>query len=105
MGFLDFLKGPDINRGMEDFKKTPGAVLMDVRTTPEYRQGHIPKSISVPLQTIDRAAKIIENKSTPIFVYCQSGARSRQAVGALRRMGYQQVTDMGGIALYRGKVE
>ena len=105
MGFLDFLKGPDINRGMEDFKKTPGAVLMDVRTTPEYRQGHIPKSISVPLQAIDRAAKIIENKSTPIFVYCQSGARSRQAVGALRRMGYQQVTDMGGIALYRGKVE
>lgn len=105
MGFLDFLKGPDINRRMEDFKKTPGAVLMDVRTTPEYRQGHIPKSISVPLQTIDRAAKIIENKGTPIFVYCQSGARSRQAVGALRRMGYQQVTDMGGIALYRGKVE
>ena len=105
MGFLDFLKGPDINRGVEEFKKTPGAVLIDVRTTPEYRQGHIPKSISVPLQTIDRVAKIVNNESTPIFVYCQSGARSRQAAGALRRMGYKQVTDMGGIAMYRGKVE
>ena len=105
MGFLDFLKGPDINRGMEEFKKTPGAVLVDVRTSPEYRQGHIPKSINVPLAVIERVNDHVESQHTPIYVYCQSGARSRQAVWALQRMGYKNVTDIGGIALYRGKVE
>ena len=105
MGFLDFLKGPDINRGVAEYRKTSGAVLMDVRTSPEYRQGHIPESINIPLQTIERVAKVIEKESTPIFVCCQSGARSRQAAGALRRMGYKNVTDIGGIALYRGSLK
>ena len=105
MGFLDFLKGPDINRGVEEFKKTPGAVLIDVRTTPEYRQGHIPKSISVPLQTIDRVGAVVENKDTSLYVYCHSGARSRQAAGVLKQMGYTNVNNIGGIAAYAGKVE
>ena len=44
-------------------------------------------------------------KDTPLFVYCHSGARSRQAVDALRRMGYLQVKNIGGISAYTGKVE
>lgn len=37
--------------------------------------------------------------------YCYSGARSAQAVSALRRMGYTNVKNIGGIAAYAGKVE
>ena len=36
MGFFDFLKGPDINEGMERCVATPDAVLLDVRTGAEY---------------------------------------------------------------------
>lgn len=43
-------------------------------------------------------------RETPLFVYCLSGVRSRQAAGLLRRMGYTDVTDLGGICNYRGKV-
>ena len=104
MGFLDFLKGPDINRGIVEYRNTTDAVLIDVRTSPEYRQGHIPDSINIPLPTIERVTKVIDKEETPIFVYCQSGARSKQAAGALRRLGYKNVTDIGGIAMYHGKV-
>ena len=39
MGFFDFLKGPDINQGVKEYSATDGAVLLDVRTPDEYRQG------------------------------------------------------------------
>ena len=42
MGLFDFLKGADIDQGAKDFRETPGAVLLDVRTAQEYREGHIP---------------------------------------------------------------
>ena len=42
MRFFDFLKGPDINQGVKEYSTTDSAVLLDVRTPDEYRQGHIP---------------------------------------------------------------
>lgn len=105
MGLFDFLKAPDINQGVNEYKATPGAVLLDVRTPQEYREGHIPGSKNVPLQTIDNVASMADNQDIPLFLYCYSGTRSRQAVGALQRMGYTNVKNMGGIAAYSGKVE
>jgi len=105
MGFFDFLKQADINQGVKEYSATPGAVLLDVRTSEEYRDGHIPGSKNVPLQTIDKIASVAENKDTALFVYCYSGARSRQAVGQLQRLGYTHVNNIGGIAAYVGKVE
>ena len=105
MGFFDFLKQPDVNQGVKEFQKTSGAVLLDVRTPEEYRSGHIPGSKNIPLQTIDRVGSVAENKDTALYVYCQSGARSRQAAGMLKQMGYTNVNNIGGIAAYAGKVE
>ena len=105
MGFLDFLKGPDINQGLREYGAAPGAVLLDVRTPQEYREGHIPGSVNAPLQSIGGAGGVPAGKETPLFVYCYSGARSRQAVGLLARMGYINVKNIGGIAAYQGKVE
>ena len=104
MGFFSFLKQPDINQGVKDFNETPHAVLLDVRTPQEYREGRIPGSKNVPLQAIDKAASVIKNEDIPLFVYCYSGARSRQAAGLLQRMGYRNVNNIGGIAAYAGKV-
>ena len=105
MNFFDFFKQADINQGVKEYTATPGAVLLDVRTSEEYRGGHIPGSKNLPLQTIDKTPSVIENKDTPLYVYCQSGGRSRQATGMLQAMGYQHVTNIGGIAAYSGKVE
>ncbi len=105
MGFLDVLRRPDIGQGVREYEETEGAVLLDVRTPREYREGHIPGSKNVPLQELERVAAVAANKDTPLFVYCHSGARSRQAADALRRMGYLQIKNIGGIAAYTGKVE
>ena len=105
MGFFDFLKQPDINQGVKQYKTTSGAILLDVRTPQEYAEGHIPESRNIPLQNIDKAEEIVDNKDTPLFVHCLSGARSRQAAVVLKQMGYTNVTNIGGIATYSGKVE
>ena len=105
MGFFHFFNQPDINQGVKEYRTIPGAILLDVRTPQEYREGHIPGSQNVPLQTIDKVAHVTDNKHEVLYVYCHSGARSAQAVGLLRSMGYTNVTNIGGIAAYAGEVE
>ena len=105
MGFFDFFKQPDINQGVKEYQQQESAVLLDVRTPEEYRGGFIPGSKNLPLQTIDKVTDLVENKDTVLYVYCHSGARSRQAVSYLQHVGYTNVNNIGGIAAYRGKVE
>ena len=105
MGFFDFLRQPDVNQGVNDYKNSTGAVLLDVRTPQEYSEGHIPESKNVPLQALDNVGSVVENKDIELFVYCYSGARSRQAATMLGQMGYTKVNNIGGISSYRGKVE
>ena len=79
--------------------------MLEVRTTQEYMEGHIPESINVVLQTIDKVTSIAENKDKALVVYGYSGARSRQAMAMVQHMGYTNVQNIGGIAAYHGKVE
>ena len=104
MGLFDFMKRPDMGQELERFARTPDALLLDVRTEEEYAGGHIPDSRNVPLHTLARVPSLPGTLETPLFVYCLSGARSRQAAAILRRMGYSHVTDLGGISNYHGKV-
>ncbi len=105
MGLFDLFKGTDINKGIDEYKASAGAVLLDVRTVQEYRDGHIPGSANIPLQSISNGRTPGDNKEKPIFVYCHSGSRSRQAASILRQMGYSNVKNIGGITAYKGKVE
>lgn len=105
MGLFDFLKPVNIDQELDEYKASKGGILLDVREVYEYREGHIPGSKNLPLQSISRAASLISNKNTPIFVYCYSGSRSRQAVNMLSSMGYTNVKNIGGITHYSGKVE
>lgn len=54
MGFFDLFQQADIDQGVKEYLATPGAVLLDVRTSEEYRDGHIPGSKNVPLQALDK---------------------------------------------------
>ena len=105
MVFFDFFKKHDINAGVREYEATPGGVLLDVRTPEEFREGYIPGAVNIPLQTMEKTANVVKDKDTPLFVYCRSGVRSRQAVSALQHMGYTHVKNLGGIAAWTGKVE
>ena len=105
MCLLGLLNKPNINKGLETYAATPGAVLLDVRSPEEYAGGHIANSLNLSLQTWNRAEMLIPKKDTPICVYCRSGARSRKMADVLQKLGYTNVTDIGGILNYRGPLE
>lgn len=105
MSLFGFVKAPDINQGVLDFRASPGALLLDVRSAQEYREGHIPGSVNLPLREINRIDELASDKADPLFLYCLSGARSRQAEAVLRHMGYSNVRNLGGISAWHGGVE
>ena len=105
MALFNLAGGADINAGVKEFESTEDAVLLDVRTVDEYAEGHIPGSINIPLDTVASVLERIPDKDTPLFVHCLSGGRSGKAVSFLKKLGYTQVKNIGGINLYNGPVE
>ena len=48
------------------------SVLIDVRSTEEYRAGHIPGSINIPAERIsEERSKLPRDKSVPLIFYCR----------------------------------
>lgn len=105
MSLLSFLKLPDINKGVEEFQKTKGAVLLDVRDPEEFASGHISGAVNIPREEIAKAKEQIPDPETPIFTYCYSGRRSDYAGITLKKMGYKHVRNIGGITFYKGPLE
>ena len=101
--FFGLFTGRDINKGVEEWKNTKDAVLLDVRTKEEYDDYHISGSVNIPLDRLDTVDGRIPDKATPIFVHCLSGGRSASAAAYLKRNGYSRVYDIGGINSYRGE--
>ena len=96
-----FFHRTNINAAVEECRNTPGAVLVDVREADEFRSGHIPGAVNVPLSAV---GQVTLPKDKPMFVYCLRGTRSKRAERYLARMGYQNVQSIGGIAAYKGKI-
>lgn len=81
-------------------------VLIDAREESEYKEGHIPGSILIPLGNIEKdIKKYVSSTDDMIVVYCRSGRRSRQACQRIMDMGYTQVYDMGGIIDWKYDIE
>ena len=97
-----FFNRTSINDAVEECRNTPDAVLLDVREVDEFRSGHIPGAVNIPLSAVNQ---VTLPKEKPLYVYCLRGTRSKQAVSCLKRMGYQNVKSIGGIASYKGQVE
>lgn len=94
------LFGPNIEKGLREYRECENGVLIDVRTEEEFQNGRIPGSINVPLDKLNRV-KIPNGK---LFIYCHSGGRSAQACNYLKRVG-RDATNIGGIASYKGEIE
>ncbi len=92
-------------QAMENIRQDPGIRLVDVRSPGEYREGHLPGSLSIPLDDLGQVRRLIPETGATIYAYCASGARSAMAVGLLKRMGYSQVQNIGGITSYPGELE
>ena len=71
-----------------------GAILVDVRTPSEFRDGHIQGAINLPLQTLDSNLNKLK-KDQVIITCCRSGSRSGMARRQLQAAGYTQVYNGG----------
>jgi hydroxyacylglutathione hydrolase len=78
-----------------------GQTVVDVRSGAEFRAGHIPGALHVPLGRIPEAADAL-SRDTVLVVHCQGGNRSPVALSMLRRMGFHQLANFaGGFADYQ----
>ena len=102
--FNVFRKKADIHAGIREYRAQRRAMLVDVREKPEYANGHIDGSRNIPLSHIDKTPSAIHDKDMPIYVYCQTGSRSRKAVSELKKMGYTNVKDIGGLDDFKGRL-
>lgn len=71
-------------------------VLIDVRTSDEFKLSHIENAINIQWEDI----LIISNdvsKDTKIYLYCRSGNRSQKATDILLNAGFDKVENLGGI--------
>lgn len=74
-----------------------GALLVDVRSEGEYRDGGIQGSINIPIQELSGRADELGDQDREIVVYCQSGSRSAMAKRLLESKGFTKVYDLGGM--------
>ena len=93
-----------MSEALAKYRSEPDAVLLDVRTPAEYAGGHIPDSVNIPVSEIRKVSGLYPKPDTSMYVYCLSGARSSFAKEELERLGYEDVTDLGGLNGYHGKV-
>lgn len=73
-----------------------GAILIDVRSPQEFKEGHLPGAINIPEYEIRKVKNEMPKLNQQIVVYCQYGGRSREAYNMLRKMGYTNVYSLKG---------
>jgi rhodanese-related sulfurtransferase len=87
---------------IEGYRK---AQLIDVREPNEFDNGHILGARNIPLTQLKH--RLIEVRpDKPVYLYCQSGARSARAAFILRKKGCTDLYQLkGGFKKWNGKVK
>ena len=78
------------------------AVFLDIREDREYKGGHIPDAIHIPLsQLSERVSELGKYRDNPVIAYCRSGNRSNAAGRVLNKNGFESVYNLtGGIVAW-----
>jgi rhodanese-related sulfurtransferase len=74
----------------KDGVEASGALVIDVRETGEYEEGHVPGAVNIPLRTLAANVDKIPT-DTQVYVYCKSGFRAAQGLASLGMLGYDNV--------------
>ncbi|RUT35855.1 rhodanese-like domain-containing protein [Paenibacillus zeisoli] len=79
-----------------------GSKVIDIREIHEYKRGHIKGAVNIPLSQLQQRMEEI-SKDYTVYLYCQSGMRSRQAAKILGRNGYANIAELkGGMMSWNG---
>ena len=73
------------------------AVVVDVCEVNEFAAGHVTGAKNIPLGELEaKLATSVKNKTLPLILVCQSGARSGRALAIAKKLGYEQAQSLGG---------
>ncbi|WP_029408347.1 rhodanese-like domain-containing protein [Thiomicrorhabdus sp. Milos-T2] len=73
------------------------AFVLDVRSSGEFREGYIGNALNISAADVgSKLGQLPSDKTTPILIYCLSGARSARAAGTLAKNGYTNVNNLSG---------
>ncbi len=82
------------------------AVLLDVRTPEEHKNGYLEGAVLLPLAELEsKIVNEVPDKNTPIYIYCRSGRRAGTAVEKLKAMGYTDLHNLGGLKEAQKKLD
>lgn len=99
---LKIVPGPDYAKKIETTKLKPAElkaaldakggelVVVDVRDEAEFREGHIPSAVNIPVETFALRSETLP-KEKKIVVYCNTGGRSYNAYRKLMKLAYPRI--------------
>ncbi len=86
---------PEVTPEETRARQKAGAVIVDVREPHEWREGHIPGAVLIPLGSLSGRLHEL-TPSHDIILVCRSGHRSLTAAQVLQRVGFPRVSNMTG---------
>jgi rhodanese-related sulfurtransferase len=100
------MKDVNAQEAYEIMQKDPGVIYLDVRSVPEFEQGHPQKAKNIPIMDLVPGMGMVPNqdftkivdanipKDATILVGCKTGGRSARAIEIMSQMGYQNLTNV-----------
>ncbi len=100
---VDTLSADEARRWIAE-KKEGEITLIDVREPEEYKEGHLPGALLMPLSDLlDRMKELDIVK--PVITYCRMGNRSKSAAALMKGQGFNRTYSIeGGITAWKGSV-
>lgn len=103
------VKQIDPKQTYETLRQDKNSVYLDVRTAPEFADGHVPGAVNIPVMSPDPVSRrmtpnpnflaAVESaypKDKKVICGCQMGGRSQFAAEMLDRAGFTDVSNMVG---------
>ena len=80
------------------------AVVLDVRSDGEFKQGHIVNAVNIPQKSVEeQLSKLDKYRNRPIITACRTGQVALGVGSVLRKNGFEQVYNLsGGLIAWEG---
>ncbi len=86
--------------------ETAAPLWIDVRSAEEFAAGHLTGAINIPHDELSvRIVEVTRDLEAPIHLYCGIGVRAQMAKLGLESRGYRNVTNEGGLADLKARLD
>ena len=90
---------PEISATELAERRDAGALVVDVRQPDEYEEAHVPGAVLIPMDEMPERVDDIP-MDEPVYIVCQTGARSERVAEWLLRQGYDATNVVGGTSAW-----